>query len=133
MPPPTAPDDLVGRLNALRAPSTKLEASHAQDDVDAVLARRFEALGGSHHDTPSDGLTRAIADSSTVHSSEDAETVEQLLAELGPEDQWTLDGDEQGEQEETLRPVLCLEIIGPVLYLEIIGPVLCLEIIRSVP
>jgi len=94
-------DDLLARLNALKTssvafdtkPQSTLKSPGRADDSDDLTAR-FRRLNPSA--SPSPYLARtvdtsAFEESDTPHNDEDDRTLEQLLEELGPEDQWQLD------------------------------------------
>jgi len=94
-------DDLLARLNALKtssvtfdtkAQSTPKSPGRADDSED--LTARFRRLNSSA--CPSPYLARTVGasafeESDTPHNDEDDRTLEQLLEELGPEEQWQLD------------------------------------------
>ncbi|KAK5674757.1 hypothetical protein LTS10_012493 [Elasticomyces elasticus] len=121
---PVPDDDLLARLNALKPSSVRLasrpnasvdiEVSRPQT-VEDLLAERLKALrsgsGPTGLDEPSstlsadkaDALTSKVADEVATesdpirhwqHSEDDEQTLHELLAQLGPEDQYTLDPDD---------------------------------------
>lgn len=94
-------DRLLARLNALKASSVSLDTTpprihksfEAGQDSDDLTAR-FRRLNPSA--SPSPHLARTLStaaydESDTPHNDEDDRTLEQLLEELGPDDQWQLD------------------------------------------
>ncbi|GAB7344695.1 hypothetical protein MBLNU457_3171t1 [Dothideomycetes sp. NU457] len=93
-------DHLLARLNALKASSVSLDTTpriHKSIDTGENsddLTARFRRLNPSA--SPSPHLARTLStaaydESDTPHNDEDDRTLEQLLEELGPEDQWQLD------------------------------------------
>ncbi|KAK6005520.1 hypothetical protein QM012_007162 [Aureobasidium pullulans] len=97
---PDSDDALLARLNALRkspitlSKTTSLDLpSTPQTTTDynsSDLTARFRSL------TPnSSALTSPLAEAQdTAHNEEDDKTIEELLQELGPEEQWSVDRDE---------------------------------------
>ncbi|KAL8967613.1 MAG: hypothetical protein Q9197_005339 [Variospora fuerteventurae] len=108
---------LLDRLNALKAstpPSTTL--SHIDPCIQCSplpsplhklqeqfedasgLAARFSKLNGSSRLTP-DELAKPIAEEASLstNGAPPSPTIEELLADLGPEDQWHLDQDETAQ------------------------------------
>ena len=114
---PKTDDDLLTRLNALKQSSISLSQSssipsnppHKQDD----LASRFHNLH-INNNTSSSNIPISTS-SNTLYStsetdvldaetnSEDGKTIEELLAELGPEDQWTFQPEEPDEVRNLIR------------------------------
>ncbi|KAK5725082.1 hypothetical protein LTR17_013281 [Elasticomyces elasticus] len=121
---PVPDDGLLARLNALKPSSVKLaskpnasvdiEVSRPQT-VEDLLAERLKALrtGSSATDfdesnstlsaDKADALTAKVADEVATesdpirqwqHSEDDQQTLDELLAQLGPEEQYTLDPDD---------------------------------------
>ncbi|GAM86003.1 hypothetical protein ANO11243_040130 [Dothideomycetidae sp. 11243] len=90
-------DDLLARLNALKSTSIQFDttfrfdaaspANNAEDPED--LAARFRKLhsGGTSRQA-------SVEPENTPHNDEDDQTLEDLLKDLGPEDQWQLNPDE---------------------------------------
>ncbi|GAB7347438.1 hypothetical protein MBLNU459_g4357t1 [Dothideomycetes sp. NU459] len=109
-------DALLARLSALRkahldlsdAPSSpqavstpKAAASPARaadtSDIDLDLAARFRNLTPSATSTPQKSFVGAdygFEEEDTPHNDEDEQTLEELLQELGPDEQWMLDPDD---------------------------------------
>ncbi|KAL9028831.1 MAG: hypothetical protein Q9196_002859, partial [Gyalolechia fulgens] len=90
----TSPTDhdksLLDRLNALKKSSISFDTSSS--DV-ADLSARFRKLNGSRKTTGD--LVRSVAEAATNPEDDPpSPTVEELLADLGPEEQWQLDRDE---------------------------------------
>ncbi|MCJ1395283.1 hypothetical protein MMC18_008167 [Xylographa bjoerkii] len=101
-------DALLARLNALKTSNVSFEPrkissnelssevnptqSSGQDD----LIDRFRGLAGIANISPAAG-------SGYGQDEDDGKTVEELLAELGPEDQWTLNPDEPNEMQKLLN------------------------------
>lgn len=88
-------DDLLARLNALKPSSVQLNGkkldltpSGTGEDAEDLTARFQKLHGGA-----SRGLS-AEPESLAPHNDEDDQTLENLLADLGPEEQWKLDPDE---------------------------------------
>ncbi|KAL8907152.1 MAG: hypothetical protein Q9207_001574 [Kuettlingeria erythrocarpa] len=88
---------LLGRLNALRQSSVTLEVNtteslhraEPQDDLD--LAGRFSKLNSNRRLT-ADELIKSVAEApSDTNEAPPSPTVEELLADLGPEEQWQPD------------------------------------------
>ncbi|KAI4090540.1 MAG: hypothetical protein LQ344_004681 [Seirophora lacunosa] len=96
---------LLDRLNALKASSISFQSttdpshkSQNQSEDVSDLAARFSKLNSSRRFT-SDDLAKSVAEEASA-SAEDAPpspTVEELLADLGPEDQWQLGQDETAQ------------------------------------
>ncbi|KAG9519191.1 hypothetical protein KCV07_g5004, partial [Aureobasidium melanogenum] len=91
------PDDtLLARLNALRKSPITLSKTHSLDlpstplrTTDSDLTARFRSL------TPNSTITSPLPDAGdTQHNDEDDRTIEELLQDLGPEEQWSVDRDE---------------------------------------
>ncbi|KAI9728791.1 MAG: hypothetical protein M1834_007177 [Cirrosporium novae-zelandiae] len=106
--------DLLARLNSLKKSSVQLNLSPplsslhlssskpsndaSSNDIDNSLSARFKRLGGL-------GSTRNVAQASseeddgttevTPHNPEDDRNLDELLADLGPEEQWTLDPNDE--------------------------------------
>jgi len=93
-------DHLLARLNALKASSVSLDTTpriQKSHDVGEDLTARFRRLNPSA--SPSPHLARTLStaaydESDTPHNDEDDRTLEELLEELGPDDQWQLDPDD---------------------------------------
>ncbi|KAI9758006.1 MAG: hypothetical protein M4579_003242 [Chaenotheca gracillima] len=103
--PDNADDELFARLNALkqfniarsttRNPRSKLSGT----DQDPDLSARFRKLANgapvsplpASHNPNTTGQFDSFGQHSTPFNVEDEKTVEELLAELGPDDQWKLD------------------------------------------
>ncbi|KAI9784790.1 MAG: hypothetical protein M1839_001520 [Geoglossum umbratile] len=107
----TGPDDddaLLRRLNKLKQSSVQFnpQPRTSEDDPKEDQASRFIRLkSGSKGDSTSlHPIATAAADCSdeTPWNPEDDLTIEELLAELGTEDQWTVDGDEETNAGELL-------------------------------
>ncbi|KAL8647036.1 MAG: hypothetical protein Q9210_005792, partial [Variospora velana] len=86
---------LLDRLNALKAPLHKLQK---QSEDAPGLAARFSKLNTSSRLT-TDELAKYIAEEASLstNGAPPSPTVEELLADLGPEDQWHLDQDETAQ------------------------------------
>ncbi|KAI4715492.1 hypothetical protein E4T48_08321 [Aureobasidium sp. EXF-10727] len=91
------PDDaLLARLNALRkspitlSKTTSLDSpSTPQRTTDSDLSARFRSL------TPNSTIAPPFLESEdTEHNEEDDKTIEELLQDLGPEEQWSVQRDE---------------------------------------
>lgn len=106
--------DLLARLNALKKshicfshdnnplrdhpPAARLPADDSAIYND--LAARFRKLGGKksiiegtdHHDIHNQ--IWQVAEGDTAHNEEDERTIEELLSEIGPDQQWSLQADE---------------------------------------
>lgn len=93
-------DHLLARLNALKASSVSLDTtprihrSQETGEDPEDLTARFRRLNPPA--SPSPHLVRTLStaaydESDTPHNDEDDRTLEELLEELGPEDQWRLD------------------------------------------
>ena len=90
-------DDLLARLNALKPSSIQLNPASASNDVPPVatspedaddLTARFRKLHGT-------GSRQAsVEPEDTPHNEEDDRTLDELLEELGPEEQWQLSADD---------------------------------------
>ncbi|KAI9842272.1 MAG: hypothetical protein M1837_007341 [Sclerophora amabilis] len=100
---------LLARLNALRKSNVQLNPNsssslHSSESaIESDLALRFRKLANgeaitslpntvSHHERTS-GSPFLSTYQSTPHNDEDDQTLEQLLSELGPEEQWSLESD----------------------------------------
>ena len=94
---PDKDDDLLVRLNALKPSSVSLDqvpriSSPPREKED--LTARFRRLNPSASPSPQANRTRldiSVDEDDTPHNDEDDQTLEELLAELGPEEQWQLD------------------------------------------
>ncbi|KAI4171432.1 MAG: hypothetical protein LQ343_004288 [Gyalolechia ehrenbergii] len=85
---------LLDRLNALKKSSISFNTS-ASDAAD--LSARFQKLNASRTITP-DELVQSVADAPTdIEDNPPSPTVEELLADLGPDEQWQLDRDEHSQ------------------------------------
>ncbi|KAL8997353.1 MAG: hypothetical protein Q9188_006347, partial [Gyalolechia gomerana] len=85
---------LLDRLNALKKSSISFNTS-ASDAAD--LSARFQKLNASRKITP-DELVQSVADAPTdIEDNPPSPTVEELLADLGPDEQWQLDRDEHSQ------------------------------------
>ncbi len=99
----------LARLNALKAPPKNTSQPSAEVDTD--LATRFLALkpnssiASTFKRNIDGGLNSSSAyeQTATVPNEEDDRTVEELLAELGPEDQWNIGKGEEDEVGRLLR------------------------------
>ncbi|KAI9714205.1 MAG: hypothetical protein M1812_006426 [Candelaria pacifica] len=88
--------NFLARLNALKAPP--LSTPKPSTDVDTDLAARFLALNPSSSIASTLPLNTSEASTSsttyrnpfTVPNEEDGQTVEELLANIGPEGQWSV-------------------------------------------
>ncbi|KAI4758845.1 hypothetical protein E4T51_08122 [Aureobasidium sp. EXF-12344] len=93
---PDSDDTLLARLNALRKSPITLSKTHSLDlpstpqrTTDSDLTARFRSL------TPNSTITSPLPDAEdTQHNNEDDRTIEELLQDLGPEEQWSVDRDE---------------------------------------
>ncbi|KAG9684731.1 hypothetical protein KCU95_g10450, partial [Aureobasidium melanogenum] len=93
---PDSDDALLARLNALRKSPITLSKtspldlpSTPQRTTDSDLTARFRSL------TPNSAIASPLADTEdTPHNEEDDRTIEELLQDLGPEEQWSVDRDE---------------------------------------
>ncbi|KAG9563067.1 hypothetical protein KCU71_g6243, partial [Aureobasidium melanogenum] len=93
---PDSDDTLLARLNALRKSPITLSKTHSLDlpstpqrTTDSDLTARFRSL------TPNSTITSPLPDAGdTQHNDEDDRTIEELLQDLGPEEQWSVDRDE---------------------------------------
>ena len=125
--PSTDDDDLLFRLNALKksqitlsqSPRSfplphKITASEETDDND--LAARFQRLGFSARTSNATNLVPPPLDPApfreygvetekgvTSYSEEDGKTLEELLHDIGPEEQWKLDPEDPKEIEKLLH------------------------------
>ncbi|KAI4245283.1 MAG: hypothetical protein LQ352_006620 [Teloschistes flavicans] len=95
---------LLERLNALKQSNVSFQSSHQFPQPRTNdLAVRFHQFKNAQRSDP-DALTRAVAKS--AHSEDDAPpspTVEELLADLGPEEQWNVDRDEKSQIQSLLK------------------------------
>ncbi|CAD0106892.1 unnamed protein product [Aureobasidium uvarum] len=93
---PDSDDALLARLNALRkSPVTLTKTTSldlpatAQRTTDSDLSARFRSL------TPNSTIASPFQESEdTEHNEEDDRTIEELLQDLGPEEQWSVQRDE---------------------------------------
>ncbi|KAH0356300.1 hypothetical protein KCU83_g1324, partial [Aureobasidium melanogenum] len=93
---PDSDDALLARLNALRKSPITLSKTSSLDlpstpqrTTDSDLTARFRSL------TPNSTITSPFPDAEdTPHNEEDDRTIEELLQDLGPEEQWSVDRDE---------------------------------------
>jgi len=93
---PDQDDALLARLNALRKSPVTLSKtdpldppSTPQRTTDSDLTARFRSL------TPNNTLTSPSLDTEdTEYNEEDDRTIEELLGDLGPEEQWSVQRDE---------------------------------------
>ncbi|KAH0373336.1 hypothetical protein KCU89_g18361, partial [Aureobasidium melanogenum] len=93
---PDSDDTLLARLNALRKSPITLSKTHSLDlpstpqrTTYSDLTARFRSL------TPNSTITSPLPDAEdTQHNDEDDRTIEELLQDLGPEEQWSVDRDE---------------------------------------
>ncbi|KAH0388585.1 hypothetical protein KCU92_g695, partial [Aureobasidium melanogenum] len=93
---PDSDDTLLARLNALRKSPITFSKTHSLDlpstpqrTTDSDLTARFRSL------TPNSTITSPLPDAEdTQHNDEDDRTIEELLQDLGPEEQWSVDRDE---------------------------------------
>jgi hypothetical protein len=91
---PDSDDALLARLNALRKSPVTLSKTSTIDPPSTPqhstandLAARFRGL------TPNNTLSSPSLDD-TEHNEEDDRTIEELLSDLGPEEQWSVQRDE---------------------------------------
>ncbi|KAI4205626.1 MAG: hypothetical protein LQ346_001410 [Caloplaca aetnensis] len=94
---------LLGRLNALKQSSVTLEVNttnslhRAEPQDESDLAARFSKLN-SHRRFTADELIKSVADApSDTAEAPPSPTVEELLADLGPEEQWQLVREEEAQ------------------------------------
>ncbi|KAG9660075.1 hypothetical protein KCU61_g788, partial [Aureobasidium melanogenum] len=93
---PDSDDALLARLNALRKSPITLSKTSSLDlpstpqrTTDSDLTARFRSL------TPNSTITSPFPDAEdTPRNEEDDRTIEELLQDLGPEEQWSVDRDE---------------------------------------
>jgi hypothetical protein len=93
---PDSDDALLARLNALRKSPVTLSKTDTLDPpstpqrtTDSDLTARFRSL------TPNNTLAAPFDETQdTEHNEEDDRTIEELLQDLGPEDQWSVQRDE---------------------------------------
>lgn len=89
-------DALLARLNALRKSNISMDASpklsvdKAEEEPASDLRSRFTRLS-----SPSAGTGGDEDDGSTSHNDEDDKMLDELLQDLGSEEQWTMNQDEQ--------------------------------------
>ncbi|KAL8919189.1 MAG: hypothetical protein Q9208_006949 [Pyrenodesmia sp. 3 TL-2023] len=102
---------LLDRLNALKKSSVTLEgktiASLHQDEPqdNSDLAARFSKLHSQRRLT-TDELIQSVAEAaSNTEEAPPSPTVEELLADLGPEEQWQLDREETVQIKDMLKEV----------------------------
>ncbi|KAI4139919.1 MAG: hypothetical protein L6R39_006042, partial [Caloplaca ligustica] len=86
---------LLDRLNALKQSSVSFKSTHLAEPEDVSdLAARFSKLNATRRNDI-DSLTTSIAEAPTnSEGAPPSPTVEELLADLPPEEQWQLDRDE---------------------------------------
>jgi hypothetical protein len=91
---PDSDDALLARLNALRKSPVTLSKTNALDapttpqhSTATDLTARFRGL------SPNNTLSSSSLDD-TEHNEEDDRTIEELLSDLGPEEQWSVQRDE---------------------------------------
>ncbi|KAH0536316.1 hypothetical protein FGG08_006809 [Glutinoglossum americanum] len=110
---PDNDDALLRRLNQLKKSSVRFSPHHSssQGDPEEDIASRFlrlkGGLGGNSAPSRSTPATAATAvgddEYETPWNPQDDLTIEELLAELGTEDQWTVDdGEEEANAEKLL-------------------------------
>ncbi|KAL9085103.1 MAG: hypothetical protein Q9165_007747 [Trypethelium subeluteriae] len=123
---PSIDDDLLARLNALKKSHITFDTSrgssiskpHAiteNENVEDDLKARFRRLGSSSPNTiakspilSEDNVTSSMSVGAGMlagesgHKDEDGKTLEELLGDLGPEDQWRLGTGDSREIEELL-------------------------------
>ncbi|KAI5204252.1 hypothetical protein E4T39_03716 [Aureobasidium subglaciale] len=93
---PDSDDALLARLNALRKSPVTLSKTSPLDlsatpqrNTDFDLTARFRSL------TPNSAVASPFQESEdTEHNEEDDRTIEELLQDLGPEEQWSVQRDE---------------------------------------
>lgn len=93
---PDQDDALLARLNALRKSPVTLSKTDSLDTpstpqrtADSDLTARFRSL------TPNNTLASpSLEKEDTEHNEEDDRTIEELLGDLGPEEQWSVQRDE---------------------------------------
>ncbi|KAL8684888.1 MAG: hypothetical protein Q9218_008086, partial [Villophora microphyllina] len=98
---------LLQRLNALKQSSVSFENSASSQEntqnSDNDLAARFQKINAARKSDP-DALIKSIAE--TPGSADDtppSPTIEDLLADLGPEEQWNLAKDETSQIQNLLK------------------------------
>ncbi|KAJ9647642.1 hypothetical protein H2204_000272 [Knufia peltigerae] len=108
-----ADNDLLSRLNALKkstvtfdqttpqsprppGPSPPVDAAPARD-LHSELLTRWKSLGGNTATTGGDSAT------TSAEKAEDDKTVEELLADLGPSDEWDVGKSEETQVEDLLK------------------------------
>lgn len=106
-------DALLARLNALKKSNISLDVNPAlnqgndttnssivldQDD----LLHRFRNLTGAPNSSTAVQSVDPVLEPSHEQDEDEGKTVEELLAELGPEEQWTLDSDEPNDIQKLL-------------------------------
>ncbi|TVY37999.1 Abscission/NoCut checkpoint regulator [Lachnellula occidentalis] len=120
--PPSYDQHLLDRLNALRKSSISIDASKpsmpkppAQTAPEDALSARLRSLrNGSLSPSPSSSPASKApqAESSTaltaedqdpLHQNIDEQTLDELLADLGPDDQWTLNPDDPKDIQKLLN------------------------------
>lgn len=88
---PSSPQAVSTPKTTTPSPVAKAETS----TIDQDLAARFRALTPSATSTPQKnaiyGEVNFDGEEETPHNAEDDQTLEELLEELGPDEQWTLD------------------------------------------
>ncbi|KAI9811360.1 MAG: hypothetical protein M1827_005520 [Pycnora praestabilis] len=109
-------DALIKRLNALKKSSIHLDLQRSApippstvdgSTIDIDLASRFQRLGNTDA-VVSMGGGHGInvpkeSGFSTGNSEEDNRTIEQLLQDLGPDEQWTLDSNDQNDIQKLIQ------------------------------
>ena len=108
---PNGDNDLLDRFNALKpsAVNVRTSPSPSQDSLEDDLAARFLRFSASEQ-----RITRSVKDpdvksSSVIDVDEDDKALEDLLADIGPQDQWLLGSDDSKDIERLLgeaRPSL---------------------------
>ncbi|KAL8700655.1 MAG: hypothetical protein Q9201_005341, partial [Fulgogasparrea decipioides] len=106
--PPDRDKSLLERLNALKKSSVSFEISpnplQNREDISDLTARFHKITAGRKSIDP-EALTRAIAESASIEddAAPPSPTVEELLADLGPEEQWKIDRDETSQINDLLK------------------------------
>ncbi|KAL8629176.1 hypothetical protein Q9189_005132 [Teloschistes chrysophthalmus] len=98
---------LLERLNALKQSSISFQSSQSHQSPRSPtddLTARFRTINNARRNDP-DALTKAVAESidSREEDAPPSPTVEELLADLGPEEQWDIDGDEKSQIQSLLK------------------------------
>jgi hypothetical protein len=91
-------------LSAFPTPSTATAPSEADETPEDLIARFQKIQGKSKNQNDNKITATTVAENEAEDESHapPSPTIEELLAELGPEDQWTLDSDELKEAHELL-------------------------------